>query len=166
MRRFLPLAREIRDPQVLMPALAIAAVIRQAEGDEGQAMALVGELAELVLNAEYAFFNFSKHYLIDHKVEKNFQVNDEVMTEFRHFLNDQQITYNENEMTEVQDWVKANIKSELFTSVFGQQDGLKARAEWDPMIKKAIELLPQAAQLQQHAIEAMNHKRAAVASAQ
>ena len=119
-----------------------------------------------VLLYKYAFFNFSKHYLIDHKVEKNFQVNDEVMTEFRHFLNDQQITYNENEMTEVQDWVKANIKSELFTSVFGQQDGLKARAEWDPMIKKAIDLLPQAAQLQQHAIEAMNHKRAAVASAQ
>src|SRR5439155_26844069 len=58
LERFLPLAREIRDPQVLMPALAIAAVIRQAEGDEGQAMALVEELAELVLNAEYAFFNF------------------------------------------------------------------------------------------------------------
>ncbi|GAC1645081.1 MAG: hypothetical protein NVS9B15_02520 [Acidobacteriaceae bacterium] len=114
---------------------------------------------------KYAFFNFSKHYLIDHKVDKNFQVNDAVMSDFRHFLNEQQISYSENEMSDGLDWVKANIKSELFTSVFGQQEGLKARAEWDPMIKKALDLLPQATQLEQHAVQAMNQKKSA-ASAQ
>ena len=44
-----------------------------------------------------------------------------------------------------------SIKSELFTSVFGQQEGLKVRASWDPMIGKAITLIPQAEALQQTA---------------
>ncbi len=56
--RFLPLARQIRDPQVLAPALAIAAVVRWAEGDLAGAMALVEEEADLVASAEFAFFNF------------------------------------------------------------------------------------------------------------
>jgi tetratricopeptide (TPR) repeat protein len=56
--RFLPLAREIRDPQVLLPALAIAAVVRRAEGDLPGAMELIREEADLVMNAESAFFNF------------------------------------------------------------------------------------------------------------
>ncbi len=56
--RFLPLAREIRDPQVLMPALAIGAVIRESEGDQAQAVALVDELVDMVMGADYAFFNF------------------------------------------------------------------------------------------------------------
>ncbi len=118
-----------------------------------------------VLLYKYAFFNFSKHYLINHTVGKSFQVNDEVLGDFRKFLNDQQIAYNENELNEVMDWVKANIKSELLTSAYGQQEGLRARAEWDPMIHKALELLPQAAQLEQHAIQAMAQRKSA-ASAQ
>jgi hypothetical protein len=56
--RFFPLARQIRDPQVLSPALAIAAVVRWAEGDRAGAMELVEEEADLVLGAEFAFFNF------------------------------------------------------------------------------------------------------------
>jgi len=44
----------------------------------------------------------------------------------------------------VRDWIDMSIKSELFTSVFGQQEGLRVRAAWDPMINKAITLIPQA----------------------
>ncbi|HEX9311218.1 MAG TPA: adenylate/guanylate cyclase domain-containing protein [Actinomycetota bacterium] len=56
--RFLPLAREIRDPQVLSPALAIAAIVRRAKGNVAEAMMLVQELTNLVLASEFAFFNF------------------------------------------------------------------------------------------------------------
>jgi carboxyl-terminal processing protease len=115
-----------------------------------------------VLLYKYAFFNFAKHYLVNHSVDKNFQVTDQVMTDFRQFLSDQQIPFNETELNEVMDWVKANIKAELFTSVYGQQEGLRVRAEWDPMIHKALDLLPQAGQLEQHAIQAMNQRHSAI----
>ena len=104
---------------------------------------------------KYAFFNFAKHYLVNHTVDKNFQVDENVMQDFRKFLTDQQVPYTEADLNEVMDWVKANIKAELFTSQFGQQEGLRVRAEWDPMIHKALDLLPQAGQLEQHAEQAI-----------
>jgi class 3 adenylate cyclase/tetratricopeptide (TPR) repeat protein len=57
-QRFLPMARRIKDPQVLIPALAIAAVVRRAEGNLAGAMTLVEEEADLVLNAGFQSFNF------------------------------------------------------------------------------------------------------------
>jgi carboxyl-terminal processing protease len=46
--------------------------------------------------------------------------------------------------------VKESIKSELFTSQFGQLEGLKVRAEWDPQIAKAVTFIPEAQTLQEH----------------
>src|SRR5512142_429593 len=69
----------------------------------------------------YAFFNFAKHYMINHHIQKNFEVDDQVMNDFRKFLDDQKVPYTENDLVQNIDWVKANIKSELFISEFGQQ---------------------------------------------
>jgi len=101
----------------------------------------------------YAFFNFSKHYLATHSsVGKDFVVDDAVMQEFKTFLKSQPtpIEYTDQDMAGVQDWVKESIKSELFTSQFGQLEGLKVRAEWDPQIAKAVSYLPEAQTLQEH----------------
>ena len=46
------------------------------------------------------------------------------------------------------DWIKTNIKAELFTSQFGQIEGLKVRAQADPEIAKAITFLPEAMALE------------------
>jgi carboxyl-terminal processing protease len=99
----------------------------------------------------YAFFNFSKHYLATHNsVSKEFVVDDAVMQEFKAFLKAQNIEYTDQDIAGVQDWLKESIKSELFTSQFGQLEGLKVRAEWDPQIAKAVTYLPEAQTLQDH----------------
>src|SRR5438477_5999906 len=95
----------------------------------------------------YAFFNFSKHYLFNRHVGKDFQVNDAVLQDFRKFLDGEKITYNEADIVGVQDWIASHIKAELFVSEFGQQEGLKVQAESDPQVVKALELLPQAKEL-------------------
>jgi carboxyl-terminal processing protease len=92
----------------------------------------------------YAFFNFAKHYTIDHHPAKDMMVDDTLLLEFRHFLGEQNLPYTEAELAEVVDWVKANLKAEIVINLYGQEEGLKARAQWDPQINKAIELLPQA----------------------
>jgi carboxyl-terminal processing protease len=73
------------------------------------------------------------------------------MQDFRHFLDDQKITFNEADLANSLDWVKANIKSELFISEFGQQEGLQVHAERDPEVLKALELLPKAKELAENA---------------
>jgi carboxyl-terminal processing protease len=99
---------------------------------------------------KYAFFNFSKHYLASHTVTKDFQVDDAVMQQFKAFLKDNQIEYTDSDIAGVSDWIKQSIKSELFTSQFGQLEGLKVRAEWDPQIAKAVTFLPEAQTLEDH----------------
>ncbi len=99
----------------------------------------------------YAFFKFSQHYLAAHNsVSKDFTVDDAVVQEFKNFLKSQDIEYTDQDIAGVQDWLKESIKSDLFTSQFGQLEGLKVRAEWDPQIAKAISYLPEAQTLQDH----------------
>ncbi len=47
--------------------------------------------------------------------------------------------------------MKESIKSDLFTSQFGQIEGQKVRAQWDPQIQKALGFMPQAQALEEHA---------------
>src|SRR5271169_3309724 len=101
-----------------------------------------------VLLEHYAFFNFAKHYMSNRTVAKDFQVDDAVMDSFKQFLTSQQIPYTDADLAPVVDWVKANIKAEIFTTQFGQEEGLKVRANWDPMINKALDYLPQAKALE------------------
>jgi len=110
-----------------------------------------GNKFEDTLLQKYAFFNFAKHYVISHKVTQSFQVDDAVMQEFRKFLESQQIPYTEAELSENNDWVRSNIKAELFVNEFGQQEGLKAHTESDPAVQKALELLPKAKELADNA---------------
>jgi len=98
----------------------------------------------------YAFFNFSKHYLATHTVAKDFQVNDDVLTQFKAFLKDKKIDVSDQDIATNIDWIKESIKSDLFTSTFGQLEGSKVRAQWDPQIQKAIGFLPQAEALEVH----------------
>jgi carboxyl-terminal processing protease len=72
------------------------------------------------------------------------------MQQFKAFLKDNQIDYTDSDIAGVNDWVKESIKSELFTSQFGQLEGFKVRAQWDPQIVKAITFLPEAQTLEDH----------------
>jgi carboxyl-terminal processing protease len=98
----------------------------------------------------YAFFDFSKHYLATHTVSKDFVVDDAVLQQFKDFLKTKQIEYTDADIAGVSDWLKTSIKSELYTSQFGQLEGLKVRAEWDPEIAKAVTFLPEAQALEDH----------------
>ena len=78
---------------------------------------------------KYAFFNFAKHYVINHKVDKDFEVDDAVMQEFRKFLDEQKIPFTEADLAQNNDWMRSNIKAELFINEFGQQEGMRVHAE-------------------------------------
>ena len=114
-----------------------------------------------VLLEHSVFFNFASHYLSNRTVDRSFQVDDSVMNEFRQFLTSQQISFNEQDLSGVGDWIKANIKADIFTTQFGQAEGLRVRAAWDPMISQAIGYLPQAQALQEQAKKADEQRASA-----
>lgn len=118
---------------------------------------------ELLLH--YAFFNFAKHYTINHQVTKNFTVDEAVMTDFRKFLDDQKVGYTESDIAGVNDWIRNNIKSEIFIDAFGQEEGLKVRADGDPLVVKALDLMGQAKTLADNARKIIAERNSARASA-
>jgi carboxyl-terminal processing protease len=99
----------------------------------------------------YAFFNFAKRYTMNHHPGKNFEVDDNVVQEFRKFLDSEKITYTEADLAENNEWVRSNIKYEIFVDAYGQEEGLKVKAESDPEVIRGLELLPQAKQLAENA---------------
>src|SRR5215471_14165332 len=118
---------------------------------------------EDTLLQKYAFFNFAAHYLNGRNIDKNFQVNDATLQEFRKFLDAQKIPYTEAELNEGMDWIKSQIKAEMFIAQFGQQEGLRVRAETDPQVLSALNLLPKAKELADNAKHVLAQRSAAAA---
>lgn len=119
------------------------------------------------LLTKYAFFNFAKHYTAIHPVTKTWEVDSNVLQDFRKSLDEAKVQYTEADFLQNEDWVKRNIKTEVFISQFGQEAGLRVHAEEDPEVLAALNALPQAHALEENAkkvIEARNNGRAAAAA--
>jgi carboxyl-terminal processing protease len=114
-----------------------------------------------VLDAHNVFFNFTKHYLANRDVTRDFQVDDAVLADFKQFLTAQNISYTDADLNGVMDWLKTNIKASIFTTQFGQLQGLRIKANWDPMIAQALTYMPQAQALEQGAEKAAQAKQTA-----
>jgi carboxyl-terminal processing protease len=104
------------------------------------------------------FFHFAPVYLSTHSVDKNFQVDDQVMAAFKTYLTSQGVTWTDNDLNGVQDWIKARIKDKIVTIQFGQLQGLRTLADWDPEIQKALTFLPEAQALEDNAHKVLTEK--------
>jgi carboxyl-terminal processing protease len=104
------------------------------------------------------FFHFAPHYLANRTVTADFTVDDAVLTEFKQFLTSQNVAWTNEDFTGPLDWIKANIKAKIVTIQFGQIQGLRTQADWDPMIQKAVTLLPQAQALEESAHKVLTQK--------
>jgi carboxyl-terminal processing protease len=91
-------------------------------------------------------------------VDKNFQVDDAVITEFKQYLTSQNVPFTQADLDGVSDWLKESIKSSIDTIQFGESDGLRVRADWDPMIQKALTYLPEAQALEDNAHKVLTQK--------
>jgi carboxyl-terminal processing protease len=98
-----------------------------------------------------AFFHFAPRYLAFKTVDKNFQVDDAVLKEFKDYLKSEKINFTDDEFKASEDYIKTSLKSEIFTIQFGQKTGLKVMRDWDPTLQKAITYLPEAQALEENA---------------
>ena len=83
-------------------------------------------------------------------VTKDFVVDDGVMAQFRRVLDKESVAYTDADISANLDWIKREIKKEVFISVFGLPAGDQVELENDPQVVRAIESLPQARALYQN----------------
>jgi len=104
------------------------------------------------------FFLFAPVYLANRTVDKNFQVDNAVLGEFKKFLTNQNVPYTEADLNGCMDWLKTSIKDKIVTIQFGETEGLRTRADWDPTIQKALTFLPEAQALEDNVHKVMTEK--------
>jgi len=112
------------------------------------------------------FFHFAPVYMATHTVDKNFQVDEAVLGEFKKYLTSQNIAWTDADLNGVGDWVKMCIKDKIFSIQFGQLQGLHVRADWDPQIQKALTFMPEAQALEENAHKVLTEKAEARNTAQ
>ena len=104
------------------------------------------------------FFHFAPVYVATHTVDKNFQVDDAVLADFKKYLTSQNVEWTDADIDGVTDWIKTRIKEKIVTIQFGQLQGLRALADWDPEIQKAVTYLPEAQALEDNAHKVLTEK--------
>ena len=81
-----------------------------------------------------------------------------MIKDFKDYLTSQSIPWNETELNGAMDWLRVSIKEYIVTSQFGQLQGLRVLADWDPMIQKALTFLPEAQALEDTAHKVLAQK--------
>jgi carboxyl-terminal processing protease len=94
-------------------------------------------------------FHFGNTYFAGQKpsLPDGWQPDSGTLERFRAYLKKQTIQYTDAEFDANADWLKGQIRSELYYRAFGKDAALRAQWQDDPEVKKGIESLPQAQSL-------------------
>ncbi|MBI3680840.1 MAG: S41 family peptidase [Acidobacteria bacterium] len=98
------------------------------------------------LSGRGAFFYFSARYFgpRDAKLPESWDIDEATLAEFRKFLHESATAYLEGEFSQNIEWVKRQLKLEMYTTAFGKERSDETAAASDPEVLKAAESLPKA----------------------
>jgi carboxyl-terminal processing protease len=103
---------------------------------------------------------FARHYLgRKPTITREFTADDEVIREFRRYLDQQGIRFTEADVTENQRWIQQKIRREIMLSSFGAGEGYKVALEDDVQVQKAVEVIPDAQKLYEDAKRVLAQRR-------
>jgi carboxyl-terminal processing protease len=109
----------------------------------------------------YAFFNFSARYFgpREARLPRGWEPDQNVLNEFHQFLLKEGVEFTEGEYTANYQWIKEELKREMYITAFSVEESNRVAAEQDPAVAKAIESLPKARQLLESAKKLIVERR-------
>jgi carboxyl-terminal processing protease len=103
---------------------------------------------------KFTFFKYSAKYFgprKDARMAEGWQPDDKVVDDFHQFLLDNKINFTEAEFTENHQWVKDQLKREMYITAFNIDSSDRVQIEQDPEVAKAVEAMPKAKMLLENA---------------
>lgn len=96
-----------------------------------------------------AFFTFTADYFgsRDTKLPKGWAPDEQVMNQLHAYLKKRGVQFSEADWTANQEWLRNHLQQEMYITAFGIDDSKQLQVTEDPEVRKAIEALPQAADL-------------------
>jgi carboxyl-terminal processing protease len=77
-------------------------------------------------------------------IDKTFEACSEVLEDFKNFLHEKEIQIDLDEFEKAEKEISREIQREIFSSIWGLEEGMKIFRESDPVVLKAIEVFPEA----------------------
>jgi carboxyl-terminal processing protease len=71
-------------------------------------------------------------------------INDAILADFKDFLRERQVDFTDEDIQKNVDFIKRRIRQEVFTSLFGLQEGKRIDVQGDTQVLKALEVMPEA----------------------
>jgi carboxyl-terminal processing protease len=96
-----------------------------------------------------AYFVFSAKYFGTHdtKLPANWEPDENIVNLFRKHLVDNGVTVSDADFAANHDWIKRELKREMYVTAFSTDDSERVAIQQDPMVIKGIEAMPKAKQL-------------------
>jgi carboxyl-terminal processing protease len=101
---------------------------------------------QIDLLQESAFFTFTAKYFgtNNSKLPKNWEPDAAVDSEFHRFLTDSKIAFTEADYTQNREWMRTQLKREMYAYAFSIDDANRVAVETDPEVGKAADAMPKA----------------------
>jgi carboxyl-terminal processing protease len=96
---------------------------------------------------KYAFFKFSAKYFgpqAKPNLPKGWEPDVKVVDDFHQFMLDNDVHFTEAEFTENHQWVKDQLKKEMYITAFNVDASERVQIEQDPEIARAVDAMPKA----------------------
>ncbi len=114
--------------------------------DEKIPMPKLSKFQTELLFRKYAFFNFTANYFGGKpaKLPKGWEPDNDILNQFHEFLLKNKVQFTEADWAENNDWIKAQLKREMYITAFSYEASQKVAAETDPVVQKAVAAMPEA----------------------
>ena len=112
---------------------------------------------EYLLNLRYrysAFFRYAVQEKERFGVQPGQHADDVVLDRFRTWVLEQKLPYTDKDWAENRDAMKEQLSIEMQNVAFGVEAGFKLQCEKDPVVQKALEVMPEAEDLLQKKLQA------------
>jgi carboxyl-terminal processing protease len=95
---------------------------------------------------KYSFFYFSAKYFggKDAKLPKGWEPDASVINQFHSYLQTNGATFTEAEFNENREWIREEVKREMYITAFNLDESERVKIEQDPEVLRAIDSMPKA----------------------
>ena len=109
---------------------------------------------EIELLRKYGFFNFTAQFFgpkADPRMPKGWEPDESVVNQFHEYLMKNGFEFTEADFTANHQWVKEQLKREMYITAFSWEQSVRVNIQQDPEIARAVESMPKAITLLENA---------------
>ncbi len=96
------------------------------------------------------FFGFSTRFFGkrgDAKLPQGWEPDAAVIDQFKAYLKEKEVTFTDADFTANREWMKQELKREMYITAFSTDESERVKIEQDPMVLKAMDSMPKAKEL-------------------